>query len=289
VSARGAGVSGARLFLCAGFAVLGLLLAARSAAAADFDFLRGSLSSPFNSATYNRWGGVNFGVTFGLTNMDTDFGNSTSNEIAYILRNTEVEDQYSPSSWTTLPSNTTNGRQYGAFVGYSWQWDQLVAGIDASYNRISTLSTAASDIIERQVVTSPDNVNNSLTITTSSSLQMIDYATLRARAGYAMGQFLPYAVLGAAAGRFNYTSTAKVRNVGTPPAGSPVLPFDTTDSQSNDKNNAIVGGFVVGLGMDVALLPNLFLRAEWEYVGFAQLNGIRPGINTGRLGLGLKF
>ena len=158
-----------------------------------------------------------------------------------------------------------------------------------SYNRFSALTTSASDTISRQVVTSPDNVNNALTITAQSSLQMIDYATLRLRAGYAMGQFLPYAMLGAAVGRFNYSSTATVHDVGTPPAGSSVTPFDTTGTQSSAKNNAIVNGFVLGLGMDVALLPNLFLRGEWEFVGFAEVNGMRPAINTGRLSLGLKF
>ena len=41
--------------------------------------------------------------------------------------------------------------------------------------------------------------------------------------------------------------------------------------------------------MDVALLPNVFLRGEWEYVGFAQVNGIRSSINTGRVGIGMRF
>ena len=139
------------------------------------------------------------------------------------------------------------------------------------------------------MVTTPDNVNNALTITAQSSLSLIDYATVRARAGYAIGQFLPYAVIGAAVGRFNYANTVTVHNVGTPPVGSPILPFDTTDTQSNGKNNAITAGFVVGLGLDVAVLPNVFLRAEWEYVDFAPISGARATLNTGRVGIGVKF
>ena len=167
-----------------------LLLGAATARAQDFPDLRGTFSNWSASSNYSRWDGLNFGGQIGVTNMDTDFGNSTSGLIAYILRNTEVEGQFSPSSWTTLPSNTTNGRQYGDFIGYNWQWDQLVVGFDLAYNRISTLSSSASDTIARQVVTTPDNVNNALTITTQSSLKMIDYGTMRARAGYAIGQFL---------------------------------------------------------------------------------------------------
>ena len=42
-------------------------------------------------------------------------------------------------------------------------------------------------------------------------MKLVDYATLRGRAGYAFGNFLPYAVIGAAAGRFNYATTVTVR------------------------------------------------------------------------------
>jgi opacity protein-like surface antigen len=289
---NGAAARRRRRRLRAGAAMLAaMLLAPAAAAAADLDdfALRGSFSNMFSAKSYSRWDGVNFGVQVGASNMNTDFGNSTSSLIAFILRNTEVEDQFSPSNWTTLPANTTNGRQYGAFLGYNWQWEELVAGFDLGYNRSSSLSTSASDTIARQVVTTPDNVNNALTITAQSSLQLIDYATMRARAGYAMGQFLPYAMIGAAVGRFNYANTATVHNVGTPPVGSPILPFDVTETRSNGKDNAIVGGFAVGLGMDVALLPNVFLRGEWEMVAFAPVGGIRANINTGRVALGLKF
>ena len=270
----------------AGLAALALiLLAPAGAVAADMpDFLRGSYTQ-----TYGRWDGINVGVQVGASNMNTDFGNSTSGLIAYILRNTEVEDQFSPSTWTTVPPDTTNGRQYGAFISYNWQWDQLVLGMDAAYNRLSSLNAFSSDTITRQVVTSPDLVNNLLTITAQSSLKLVDYATVRARAGYAMGQFLPYATIGAAVGRFNYANTATVHNVGTPPSGSLILPFDVTNTLSNGKDNAIVGGFEVGLGMDVAVLPNVFLRGEWEFVAFAPVGGSRASMNTGRVGVGMKF
>jgi opacity protein-like surface antigen len=67
------------------------------------------------------------------------------------------------------------------------------------------------------------------------------------------------------------------------------LPFDNTDIQSNSKNNAITGGFEVGLGLDVAVLPNVFLRAEWEFVAFTPISGIRANLNTGRVGVGVRF
>jgi outer membrane immunogenic protein len=246
----------------------------------DGTALRGALSSGST-----RWDGVNFGVQAGVTNLNSDFGNGTSSLIAYILRNSTLENEAAPSDWTTLPSNTTNGKQIGAFLGYNMQWDQLVLGLDLAYNRPTSLESSAIDSINR-VVTTSDSVSHNVTIAAASSLKLVDYATVRGRAGYAFGQFLPYAVLGGAVGRFNYTNTATVTDVQT--AGLVVSTFGPVTT-SNNKNNAIVGGFVVGLGMDVALLPNVFLRGEWEMVAFAPVNGIRANSNTGRVGIGVRF
>jgi hypothetical protein len=70
---------------------------------------------------------LNFGVQLGLNNMNTDF--SASSLVAYSLRNTTLENEFSPSSWATMPSNTTNGvtAQVGlrhGLRGWRWQaWD----------------------------------------------------------------------------------------------------------------------------------------------------------------------
>jgi outer membrane immunogenic protein len=284
-----AGRSRRRWRLRSGVAAFALLALTPAAAAADLDAaaLRGSFSNIFSSKSYSRWDGLNFGVHIGIASMDTDFGNSTSQEVAYILRNSTLENEASPSSWTALPRNITNGRTYGAFLGYNTQWDQLVLGLDAAYNRAASLQASAADSISR-VVTTSDGVKHDVTIAAQSTMKLVDYATMRVRAGYAVGQFLPYAFVGGAVGRFNYTSSATVTSLETPPA--PAVPFTFgPQTQSNNKENAVVGGFTVGLGMDVALLPNVFLRGEWEFVGFAQVNGIRSAINSGRIGLGVKF
>ena len=82
--------------------------------------------------------------------------------------------------------------------------------------------------------------------------------------------------------------SATVTDDQTPPA--PLLPFTFGPvTATNSKDGAIVGGFLAGLGVDVAILPNMFMRAEWEYIAFAPVNGIRANINTGRVGAGLKF
>ena len=54
--------------------------------------------------------------------------------------------------------------------------------------------------------------------------------------------------------------------------------------QTDGQNNAIVAGFVAGLGIDVALMPNVFLRGEWEYIAFGpgQQHQVQPQYRPGR-------
>jgi opacity protein-like surface antigen len=253
------------------------------AEAADWP-LRGSLPP---QETYARWDGAVFGVEAGWGNFRNDFGNSTSPLVAFILRNTIAESEFAPSTWTTLPSGTTNGPVFGGYIGYNMQWDQLVLGVDFGY-KYANISINANDAISRQFTTS-DQVQNVVSIDARSQIKLVDYATLRGRAGYAWGNFLPYAFLGIAAGRFNYGTTVTVHHTGTPIPPSPVLPFDLTDSASSGKTNAIVGGVTGGLGMDWLVTPGMYLRAEWEYVAFAPVNGSRSNINTGKIGVGARF
>ncbi|HEX3441463.1 MAG TPA: outer membrane beta-barrel protein [Pseudolabrys sp.] len=260
---------------------------ARAADMSDDDILRGSFISDA-SPGYVRWDGLQAGVHAGYSNMNADFGNSSSGQVAYILRNTTIENEMHPSDWTTLPSDTTNSSQYGLFIGYNVQWDQLVLGFDLAYNRMASAEASASDSLGRQFSTS-DGYQNQVTVSAQSSVKLIDYATFRARAGYAFGQFLPYAMIGAAVGRFNYSTTSTVHASGQPAAGGGGLPFDNTNTLTDGKNNAYAAGFVGGLGMDVAVLPNVFVRAEWEYVAFSPVNGIRANLNTGRVGAGVRF
>jgi opacity protein-like surface antigen len=266
------------------------LLAGMAMPAGAADWLDDTLRGTVTSSGPMRWDGVNFGATMGLSNMTTDFGNSSSSLIAYSLRNTTLQSEYSPSSWTTLPSNTTNGRQYGIFLGYNVQWSELVLGFDAAYNRPSSLEASARDSIGRQVTTS-DTFVNQVTIVSQSQVKLIDYATARVRAGYAWGQFLPYAAVGVAVGRFNYSTTATT----TVGGNSPTIPAPNnvygpnTDVQSSSKNGAFTAGPLVALGLDVAITPSIFARAEWEFAAFAPIGGIRVGLNTGRVGVGVRF
>jgi hypothetical protein len=272
--------------LCAGLAALALALFAQSATAGGLiDPLRGS----FTTAAASRWDGLNFGVHAGLSNMNADFSNSVSGLLEDLLNHDSIEVEDNVSSWPLMSSQATNSRTYGAFLGYNVQWDELVLGFDVAYNRLSSMQTSAAGANGWLIHTS-NGYDNIYFVSGDASLKLIDYATLRARAGYAFGQFLPYAFVGGAAGRFNYSRSVTVTLSGLDVSGAGGTPYDFgTQSRSDSKDNAVVGGVAAGLGIDVALLPNVFLRGEWEVVAFAPVGGIRPVLNTGRVGLGVKF
>jgi opacity protein-like surface antigen len=60
-------------------------------------------------------------------------------------------------------------------------------------------------------------------------------------------------------------------------------------SQANAQNNALAYGVAAGLGVDVGILPNVFLRGELEYVYLAPVNGVQLSFSTARVGAGIKF
>jgi opacity protein-like surface antigen len=48
-------------------------------------------------------------------------------------------------------------------------------------------------------------------------------------------------------------------------------------------------GFSVGGGFDWALTANIFIRAEYEFIQFAEIGNITASISSARVGLGFKF
>ncbi len=60
-------------------------------------------------------------------------------------------------------------------------------------------------------------------------------------------------------------------------------------SNSARQSNALLYGYSVGLGLDWAVTPNLFLRGEFEFVQFVPLNSLSVNVTSARVGAGLKF
>lgn len=281
-------------------AALSVVMLGVAAADADEDFLRGSLLPSFNAPSYQDWGGVYFGGHLGSSYASADYTSGLRSLTNSILRNYAIAEDV--AGLVTLGRETTGKVGYGGFLGYNFQqWDQLVLGVEANYTRLNLQSSNADNppgvrIQNDTGAPTGHHYYYDTTVTGSASVKIVDYATVRARAAWSgAGQFLPYAFVGAALGRASYSRTTAVSftrrdipDTATPPI-TPIADLSFAGTRTEAQSNVLAFGYTAGLGVDVAILPNMFLRAEWEYVQFAPIHDIKVSINTGRVGLGIKF
>jgi outer membrane immunogenic protein len=278
-----------RWFICA----VVLLALTPCAFADDLDILRGTES--VGAATFPRWSGFYFGGQVNYSDGSASFANATQPLLSYSLRELELEEADAPSQWQVLGNGTSSSTGFGGFVGYSTQWQDLILGLEANYTHSPFTVTATSSPISRVVTAGSDLY--SVTVQGSGSLQVTDYGSLRARAGWAFSNFLPYGFAGVAVGRGSYNITSMVfgqQSSATPPVipcnlADPTVCVDYSYSNSASKTNTLLYGYSVGGGVDVALSPNIFLRAEYEYIQFAPFANITATISSARVGAGLKF
>ncbi len=281
--------------LRAGLAALTLILMAPvGAVAGDMpDFLRGSYTP-----TYTRWEGFYVGGQAGQTWGTADFANATQSMLSYILSNTELQDKV--AGWTTLPKGSTGTASFGGFIGYNYQWDDVVMGAELNYNHMS-IKTSGGDAIGPLLVPGanlPDGstVVYSVQVASTAAITINDIMTARLRGGWTFDRFMPYGFIGLAVGRADVsrsTTLAGTTKTTTSPATPPVITSGPLvlprDPQSQVQNGVFAYGFAAGLGVEVALMQNLFARAEWEFIEFPNISDIRVQANSARVAVGLKF
>jgi len=276
--------------------VLAVLATASTACAADLDVdvLRGS--QPVGPATFTRWSGFYFGGQIGFSDANADFSRATAPLVHYSLRESTLENDDSVSTWPVLGRAGSDAVGYGGFVGYNSQWQDLVLGLEGNYTHTASVAMAAVSAPISRMVTAGGNTY-SVNLTGAGALEVTDYASLRARAGWALGNFLPYGFAGLALGRGNYNVTSQVSGQQNP-SSPPIVPCNTiiaptcvdySFSNSNGQQGALMYGFSVGGGLDWALTQNIFLRGEFEYVQFAPIASIMASILSARVGAGFKF
>ncbi len=263
-----------------------------SGLAADLELLRGS--QPVGPPLFNNWSGLYVGGQVGYGASNGDFSNATHSIIAEALRLTTLEDQFSPSTWPVLGNAANRAMMYGGFIGYNSQWQDMIVGFEANFNHTQFALVAPASPIGR--ITPPDSNGIPWTVafTGSGSVTDLNYATLRGRAGLILGNFLPYAFVGAAFGTANISVSAVGSAEGNAPASGPCLstnspPCYLVNFNKTNQQTSIVYGAAVGGGLDIAVTHNVFLRAELEYIRFAPVADIVLAVAAARVGAGVRF
>ncbi len=269
--------------------VLTVLSFAPHAFAADLDVLRGS--EPVGLATYTNWSGFYFGGQAAYASGGADFGQATGPLISYLLRNTVVEQTFNISGWQVLGKSDSSTTGFGGFVGYNSQWSDVILGVEANYTD-AEWSASSTDSLARRMDSGGTTYN--VSVDGTSSIKLKDYGSLRGRAGYVMGNFMPYGFVGFVVGRADIAKIATVSDIEVSDSTGqitgclsslPSCSLTDTDSRSDQ----FIYGYSAGLGLDVALTQNFFLRGEYEYIQFVNLGGIDLYLNNLRVGGGFKF
>ncbi|MCP9629645.1 outer membrane beta-barrel protein [Rhodopseudomonas palustris] len=264
-----------------------MVAAAHGAHAADmpeFGALRGAVVDTPPGVV--NWQGFYVGGQGGYGTSDMDFTNSTSNIASRMMALTTIENEYQVSQWPVLGKRSAQGSGYGGFVGYNWQWDDVILGLEANYMH-GNFGGSDSGSMGRSFTTS-DGYTNGVTYRASANMQVKDVGSVRARAGWAIGSFLPYAFGGIALGQADIIRSASIS--GTAVNANAAPGFQTINfayNKTEQMNSHFIYGYSAGLGMDMMLYRGLFLRAEWEYQKFAA--PINTAVSTVRGGLGYKF
>jgi len=274
-----------RRFLLAAV-MMGAVSAAHAADLPDLPALRGGYTDGLSSTTVN-WQGFYIGAQGGYGSSDAKLSGSNSDLAAAVLANSIIGNQMRVAQWN-LPFNAQSSRAsgYGGFFGYNWQWTDAVVSFEASYlhgsfgdTEVKTQSLPSATILS-------DGLYHFATATSSSSISITDMATIRGRAAYAFGCFLPYLFGGFALGNADISRVYTAQDSVGPVFLGGYIPSQSFRATDN-LNNHLIYGYTGGLGVDVSLTAGLFLRAEWEYVRFT--SSVDTSINTVRAGLGYRF
>ncbi|HMK69860.1 MAG TPA: porin family protein [Xanthobacteraceae bacterium] len=264
-----------------------MLVSPATAADLDLDILHGL--QPVGPATFTRWSGFYVGGQIGYSNGNADFSSATRLGLAYALRETTLENEFDVSQWPTLGTANQTLPTFGGFIGYNTQWQDVVVGVEANINRAALTLQAPSTPIG-PLITAADSqgYTHSVTISSSGSLTGGDFGSLRARGGYVIGNFMPYGFAGLA---LSNVSVAVASNVvdNQCTTATPIVCARIPYSNSFNANAQMLYGIAAGGGVDWALTPNIFLRAEVEWDAFNAPPGMLLTMATGRLGAGFKF
>ncbi|MDR7036220.1 opacity protein-like surface antigen [Methylobacterium sp. BE186] len=294
------------------------------AQAADLDY--GILRGPEYDAPVPviDWSGIYFGAQAGYTSAAMNFGRDVYKPIVgNALRSTYFESTLSASDLLLGGSRRVDGTSFGGFAGINYQFDETVLGLEVDYTRFEQ-TAAVSDRIGRSS-TGTDGWLHGVNLDGKSTTRIEDYGTIRGRAGYAFGNFLPFVTGGLAIGRAQISDSvgiqayeydqAAVRSNAALTDKSLAIPVGRTgyasfNSQYPDPNTSppgatqstlrpavvynqdktkVVGGVTLGAGLEYALTQNIVLRGEYQWVLFNDFDGHKANLNTVRGGAAVKF
>lgn len=270
----------------------GIVLGAITVNAADYSGRRASYppAAAVPVEDFN-WGGLYGGIHAGLTSGDFRLGN-VAQEMANNAYSNHIANDLAVSIARLTTSGSDQEAHLGGFIGYNWLWEDVVLGLEFDYTHMKEkllFSDSYADGRRRDRGTSIDTISYAA----AARSKLGDFGILKLRMGYPIGRFLPYATAGLVVGkqRISGSYNSIYTEFGFDPATGNITGITSGPTARNatvGKSGYNIGG-AFGAGLDYALLDNLFLRAEYQWIGMTDYRGARTTANSFRLGAGVKY
>ncbi|WP_199088701.1 hypothetical protein [Bosea sp. ASV33] len=307
--------------LMLGSTALATSLLAAPVVAADYPVLRGSQiedAPPAPSFGSSNWEGFYFGGTAGYVTGQFDAEKQSQMLTKAIFGNSVVST--SGSGLYNFGRASKDKVNFGGFVGYNTAFGDAVLGVEAEYLRLNiqtdqrgsngaVFENLFSTTVQSSPSTEPLNTQTAIGVAGRTTNKIDDMVMLKARAGYAFGNFMPFANIGLAVGRIstnaqmaqghatieNYSSFNTVDQNGTITrttfAGTNTIgrPDATAITRATQISSGYVPGIALGAGIDALLGDNILFRAEYNRIYFSDYKGVNAVVDTARVGAGLKF
>ena len=187
------------------------------------------------------FGGYSYGATNIHPNLDGDW--NTDRGERNVIERTAAHDL------------STSGAHAGGLIGYNFQFNRLVLGVEATgaYMWLRDSDNTGDFLVE----------SSGLDYSVPSSLKTHYLATFGPRIGYACCRWMPYVTGGLALGDIDFEQSVFERDTG----------FFHNIARRSDTE---VGWFVGG-GLEYALTNHLRLRAEYKYADLGSLTAHSVG------------
>lgn len=309
-----------------GLATLAAIIAQTPVRAADYPVLRGSqiedAPPPPSLGSGFAWQGFYVGANAGYGSSHIDAYNQYRNLSTEALNALTIRPY--AENLIALGKQSSDKNVFGGFAGYNWQFGDAVLGIEGEYQRgkfSSQQSTSRTIIYDNifgttvpsTVTTEPYGTETTINVTARSANQINDFGVLKARAGYAYGNFMPWVSVGAAVAKirsngtfgYNYTTVESYDTYQAVPSIDPTTgtitsvrgPFRGRASFIQNARSATVGGptsgyvpgLALGAGLDALLGENILFRADYQRIYFSEYKGVQAVVDVARVGAGLKF
>ena len=216
-----------RRFLLAAV-MFGAVSGAQAADMPDLPILRGAFTDGLSTAKVN-WQGFYIGGQAGYGTSDMNFTGATQSiAAAAACQYSHRKPQVACHRWPLGGKVSAHGTGIGGFVGYNCQWDDVVLGVELNYMH-GKFGGTRTDSMTRFFTRLRRLYRYRDLSELSATMAISDMGTFRARAGYAVGSFLPYMFGGVALGQANIIRTAHIFGTQINAAAAPPfnnVPFD---------------------------------------------------------------